>query len=160
MGLKPGEYYVNDSADAKKGKTYNARFGLGESNPALKGIALELGANNSVKLSIGDKADQRTGEVLRSEMQGVGFSPSEDGGGMNEFVYRGPEKSPLAAIDALMATPAMEKFAEGRREAIAQQEAQRVKDIEAANDAAYEQIKADQASLATAKENLAALSEE
>lgn len=139
-------------------KNYAARYPLGERNHLLKGILLEVGTANSVRISKGDSADGPIFDALTSDMARKAGFHQGSAEGPNEFVYVGGGKGPIDAIEAIMQSPEMQKFAEGRAEAIAKKEADRDAEIAAQNERAWEARKAreasEQAEIAAIKEKL------
>lgn len=128
------EVRMNVSVEGPK-KQFMGNTPLGERNPALKGMGVEFG-KGAIKLTApGEAGDQATYDALRKAMSESGKFAQD---GEDEFLLVDEEarKNPVAAIEALAASPEMQEFIEARRPAMEQKQAERDAERERKNEAA------------------------
>lgn len=158
------DYKFEPHVDGRITPDYGAHYYLGERDDRLRGIMLDVSTNveNAVRITKGSTADSPLTDALKAEMVNSGKFYQGGPEGPDEFVYVGRDHNPVGAVQELMQTEKMAKFAEMRRPAMEKAKENRLAELKKSNDAAWEALQAanqasaekDEQAMAAAQEKL------
>lgn len=126
---------------------YKAHYSLGEHMPALEGVGLDIGDNNSVRLDASISESKThvqpdkfvAGELLKQMREGAvkgdGNFIRKGDDYKNEFIFRATSdvKDPYTAIQKIMKSPEMQRVVKEREPAMRKAEEDRRKEVDRQN---------------------------